>query len=246
MMGNEQDTGAQVRAAFDAYMRAYFTERNLPEIWAILADDLFGFGTGADEIALEPGQLKALFARDVADAPNPIAFRFHDLNVVALSENSGIVAAVLDISMEIEGQPLGIEGLRLSAVFQRRDGRWLLVHKHISTAATIHEEGEAYPLKELERRNQWLEEKVAEKTGELLAKNASLEKALAKVKQLSGLLPICASCKRIRDDGGYWQDVAEYVRQHSEAEFTHGICPECAQRLYPEYAAELSDEERQT
>jgi len=245
-MGNERDTRAQVRTAFDAYMRAYFTERNLPEIWAILADDLFGFGTGADEIALEPEQLKALFARDIADAPNPIAFRYHGLKVVALSENLGIVAAVFDISMMIDGQPLEMEGLRLSTVFQRHSDRWLLVHKHISTPATIHEEGEAYPLKELERRNQWLEEKVAEKTGELLAKNASLEKALAQVKQLSGLLPICASCKRIRDDGGYWQDVAEYVRQHSEAEFTHGICPECARRLYPEYAADLSEKDRQT
>jgi PAS domain S-box-containing protein len=61
-----------------------------------------------------------------------------------------------------------------------------------------------------------------------------LREAIAKVKTLSGLLPICASCKKIRDDRGYWNTVEAYVQQHSAATFTHGICPECARRLYPE------------
>jgi PAS domain S-box-containing protein len=61
-----------------------------------------------------------------------------------------------------------------------------------------------------------------------------LREAIAKVKTLSGMLPICASCKKIRDDRGYWNTVEAYVQQHSAATFTHGICPDCARRLYPE------------
>jgi hypothetical protein len=61
-----------------------------------------------------------------------------------------------------------------------------------------------------------------------------LQQALAQVKRLSGFLPICASCKKIRDDQGYWQQVEAYIRDHSEAEFSHGLCPECAKKLYPE------------
>ena len=61
-----------------------------------------------------------------------------------------------------------------------------------------------------------------------------LQAALANIKTLRGLLPICASCKKIRDDQGYWTQVEVYVHDHSEAEFSHGICPECARRLYPE------------
>jgi len=61
---------------------------------------------------------------------------------------------------------------------------------------------------------------------------AELEDALARVKQLSGLLPICASCKRIRDDQGYWTQIESYIRDHSEAEFSHSICPECIKKLY--------------
>jgi PAS domain S-box-containing protein len=64
---------------------------------------------------------------------------------------------------------------------------------------------------------------------------AELEGALAKVKTLSGMLPICASCKKIRDDQGYWHQVEAYVRDHSDVEFSHGLCPDCARRLYPEW-----------
>lgn len=59
-----------------------------------------------------------------------------------------------------------------------------------------------------------------------------LREALANVKTLSGLLPICASCKKIRNDDGYWTLVETYVSQHSDAEFSHGICPDCGKRLY--------------
>jgi PAS domain S-box-containing protein len=61
-----------------------------------------------------------------------------------------------------------------------------------------------------------------------------LQSALARVKQLSGLLPICAGCKRIRNDGGYWKQIESYIASHSEATFSHGICPECLHQLYPE------------
>ncbi len=62
---------------------------------------------------------------------------------------------------------------------------------------------------------------------------AELRDALAHVKRLSGLVPICTSCKKIRNDAGYWQQVEVYIRDHSEAEFSHGICPGCVQKLYP-------------
>ena len=61
-----------------------------------------------------------------------------------------------------------------------------------------------------------------------------LKEALAKVKTLSGMLPICASCKKIRDDKGYWSQVETYVSKHTEAVFTSGICPECENKMYEE------------
>ena len=62
-----------------------------------------------------------------------------------------------------------------------------------------------------------------------------LRAALDKVKLLSGFLPICANCKKIRDDKGYWNQIEAYVSEHSDAVFSHGICPECSKKLYPEF-----------
>ncbi|MFA5728840.1 MAG: hypothetical protein WC957_05385 [Candidatus Neomarinimicrobiota bacterium] len=82
-----------------------------------------------------------------------------------------------------------------------------------------------------------IEHERAEREKEKLI--AELTEALANIKQLKGLIPICASCKKIRDDEGYWNEVEAYIGQHSEAEFSHGICPDCAQKLYPEIYANL-------
>jgi PAS domain S-box-containing protein len=70
-----------------------------------------------------------------------------------------------------------------------------------------------------------------------------LTAALANIKQLKGLIPICASCKKIRNDGGYWQQVEEYVADHTEADFSHGLCDECAHKLYPDYFPDKKNEE---
>jgi two-component system CheB/CheR fusion protein len=68
------------------------------------------------------------------------------------------------------------------------------------------------------------------------------KEALSKVKKLTGMLPICSSCKKIRNDKGYWEQIDAYIKDHSEAEFSHGICPECAVNLYPEYFEKPNEE----
>ena len=65
---------------------------------------------------------------------------------------------------------------------------------------------------------------------------SELQKALAKAKTLSGLLPICASCKKIRDDAGYWHQVEVYIRDHTEVDFSHGLCPDCGDDLTAQIA----------
>ncbi len=78
--------------------------------------------------------------------------------------------------------------------------------------------------------------KRMEKEREDLINN--LQEALANIKTLSGLLPICAACKKIRDDKGYWNQIESYIKDHSEAKFSHSLCPGCAKKLYPEYYTE--------
>jgi len=85
----------------------------------------------------------------------------------------------------------------------------------------------AYVARDITRRKRY-EEKQKKLLNEL-------KKALANVRMLSGLLPICSSCKKIRDDKGEWNVLEKYIRSHSEAEFSHSVCPECAKKLYPEF-----------
>ena len=81
-----------------------------------------------------------------------------------------------------------------------------------------------------------------EKAREKLIKQ--LQEILADVKKLSGLLPICSACKNIRNDEGYWEQVEIYIKERSEADFTHGICPECAKRLYPDLYEKLKKQNK--
>jgi CheY-like chemotaxis protein len=69
---------------------------------------------------------------------------------------------------------------------------------------------------------------------ELARTNQALRDALLEIRTLRGLIPICASCKKIRSDEGLWQQIEVYLRQHTEAEFSHGLCPDCVETLYPD------------
>ncbi len=87
----------------------------------------------------------------------------------------------------------------------------------VSSALTLKQEMDCRKARELELRRS----------------NDDLQKALKEVKVLRGLIPICASCKKIRNDGGFWQQLEEYLGEHSEAEFSHGLCQPCIKKLYP-------------
>lgn len=78
--------------------------------------------------------------------------------------------------------------------------------------------------------------------GEILSRmwkdSTELVDQFTQLRTLRGLIPICASCKKVRDDRGYWNQIESYLAQHSHATFSHGLCPQCARRLYPEYVRE--------
>ncbi|HPC58629.1 MAG TPA: hypothetical protein PK689_06490 [Kiritimatiellia bacterium] len=89
---------------------------------------------------------------------------------------------------------------------------------------------------ELRAHKDNLEIQVQQRTAELRQETERLQEALANVRTLSGLIPICAHCKKIRDDKGYWNQLEIYIQKNSDALFSHGLCPDCVQELYPEFA----------
>ncbi len=94
--------------------------------------------------------------------------------------------------------------------------------------------GELLARVEVGRRMVEMQDTLADKIEEL-------RQALNQIKTLRGIVPICANCKKIRDDRGYWNQVEVYVRDHTEAEFSHSICPDCMKELYPEFMREKTE-----
>ncbi|MBA7534137.1 hypothetical protein ES705_26383 [subsurface metagenome] len=90
-------------------------------------------------------------------------------------------------------------------------------------------------LKTVETLTENLEQQVEQRTAELTKTNKDLKEAIENVKTLKGLLPICASCKKIRDDKGCWHQLEEYISKRSDVDFSHGLCPECVDKLYAEF-----------
>jgi hypothetical protein len=120
-----------------------------------------------------------------------------------------------EVAIEDEDSARHVE-LRVSAVRDRRGGHG--GHLIIVTDVT--------------------ERKLAEMERECLL--IDLKQALGEVKALSGLLPICSSCKKIREDTGYWTQIEQYIQTHSDAVFSHGLCPECAARFQEQYRNQAS------
>jgi hypothetical protein len=108
------------------------------------------------------------------------------------------------------------------------------IHRHGQVEATFSPDTEQYRLAVMDTTDRW----NAEAARQVLV--ADLQAALAKVKLLSGMLPICAWCNKVRDDDGYWEQVEVYIAEHSDAVFSHGICPECADKLYSDMEEEES------
>jgi DNA-binding response OmpR family regulator len=86
--------------------------------------------------------------------------------------------------------------------------------------------------------------RVLELQANLAERVSELEKALSQVRRLQGLLPICSYCKRVRNDRDYWQQVESYVMEHSEARFSHGICPDCYERVVKPQLADIRNSGR--
>ena len=123
---------------------------------------------------------------------------------------------------------------------QQTTGSFSTIYSEVELYATLSARTEelAAANRQLEENGRQLSTALGEKERLIL----DLEAALSKVRTLSGLLPICSSCKNIRDDHGYWTQMEAYISQHSEAEFSHSMCPPCAERLYPEVYARLCAE----
>ena len=160
------------------YLEAYFLKRDLKKTLRFFDPMVNGCGTGMDEKAYGFDDFIRLFKRDIEQAPEKIDYELTDIDINASRDGLGIVFCGFNISTRILGQEIRFNNFRLSLIFTKGKNKWLIVHMHISLPTDAHEEDEAYPIKELEERNQTLSRLVAEKT-------ESLHEALVEINKIA-------------------------------------------------------------
>ena len=156
---------------------------------------------------------------------------FEVCNILKGNEKTGdipilFISALSNIKNKVKGFALG--GIDYITKPFQADEVIARVNNHLALSSLKNE---------LEVRNELLEDEIDKKN--ILEKEqktliAKLQNALSEVKRLQGLIPICANCKNIRNDYGYWEEVEIYIKNRSDANFSHSICPVCVNRLYPD------------
>ena len=147
--------------------------------------------------------------------------------VIHLRDRASGSTLALDDSKDLEKQPL-FTRIDANTVLDSKSGCAIPVAGSVSIMvnAAGSRSGAVIVLRDITERRE------AEQERERLLND--IQSALARVKALSGMLPICAGCKNIRDERGQWQELETYIAAHSEAEFSHGLCPQCVRQYYPE------------
>jgi PAS domain S-box-containing protein len=220
------------------------TPNYLVGMWQDITDD-----TLAAEALRKANDDLSLFRRlldnssDAIEVIDPMTLRFLDVNETACRElgysrEELLTLNIQDIDPNIKTDTLSMLNDQLaesgSASFEtthrRKDGSIFPVEINMGTATLGERTYRLAIVRDITERKRG-EEELRRYSAELEKKNKELQDALANVKQLSGMLPICSWCKQIRDDKGYWKGVESYISEHTEAVFTHGLCPVCLKKM---------------
>lgn len=243
---DENDTG--LMDFLDRYLEAYALRRDPDAVAALFHSEATLVGTGVGEVAQTLHEVVRLYRKDCEQAPHPMHVVRHLVRAREIGPGAGVISGVFAFGVQTVAGPADFEELRLTFALVRDRAGWKIFHHHISVPSFHQKPGEGYPLEELRRQNERLAREVALQTEavevrnrELQQANDRLERALGEVVTLRGLIPMCAGCKRIRSDQGFWHEVAEYLQKMGGIQVTHGLCPECARSLYPELFPETRD-----
>jgi nitrogen fixation/metabolism regulation signal transduction histidine kinase len=152
---------------------------------------------------------------------NPAAARMAGIELIQGQAPSGLPAPIAAVLAAADGESQSEVTLPVA-------GRSRVVELRVSPFGAPR----GRPLGRLVILRDITERRAAEQERERLF--ADLQSAVAEIRTLRGLLPICSSCKRVRDDSGYWNQIETYISAHADVRFSHGLCPDCARRLYPE------------
>ncbi|MFW5793436.1 MAG: ATP-binding protein [Bacteroidota bacterium] len=177
---NKETTKAITQEAshiYELFLKYYFTDRNIDKLSTLFSPDITNIGSGSDELAIGINDVMKIFRRDKEQCPEIIKFKQKSIKVVPICDMSGLVIAELDLNTIIDNMPVALHDYRISMVIVQDKNKSLINHLHFSKGEVHLNEGESFPLKEIEERNRVLENIVSERTRELFKLNNELKAA---------------------------------------------------------------------
>lgn len=176
----------EISQALSHYLETYLSKRDLASTLGMLNLNCSGYGTGLGERGYNLMEMQAHYIKDFEQAPQSINFEIYNINTQLFDKNSGYSSCEIDLDLEIANQNIKLNHLRISIFWTKESQVWKISHMHASFPTDVHEADEAFPVKELEKRNSILERLVHEKTLHL---NEALERLtlLATIDKLTNL-----------------------------------------------------------
>ncbi len=182
-------------------------------------------------ICERPSIVASGIAQDFARTLRGVPFEKNEVHFPALSGGGEGWFNVRGVPLTLEGRMIGAIYISMDVEQLKRAKDELQHHKEQLEELVEARTADVRVAYEKLREEDAIRRQVQQEREKLIVE---LQAALAKVKTLSGFIPICASCKKIRDDKGFWNQIEAYLSAHSDLEFSHSVCPECAQKLYDE------------
>lgn len=171
------ETIKEIRQFVEDYFRIYFTERDFEKIKTLFSCEMTVIGTGLHEIGRNPKETLKLYKKDTSEVTRPINYSNLEINIITIDPHFSVVSGNFSINGESDGIKFSIPNLRYSITIRKENDEWKIIHLHISTPNDQQEEDELYPLQKLIKQNEILNNKVEERTRELLEANQSLLKS---------------------------------------------------------------------
>jgi two-component system, OmpR family, aerobic respiration control sensor histidine kinase ArcB len=173
----------EIVSSYRLYQKYYFQDRNLDAVLSLFSPSITNIGSGQDEMTMDYDSVAYIFRRDIEQCPDSIFYNEHFLDITVLNENMGLMIASFDLHGIINGQPFS-NYYRTSMVWEKPDEKWLIRHIHFSVGEPGLQAGESYPLKEIEKKNQILENLVRQRTSDLINLNIELSEANKEISEI--------------------------------------------------------------
>lgn len=200
---DEESIKKEIESSFKDFLRIYFLEKDTDMALSLISPKISGFGF--DEMISASYPIEDIVSKAFIDADKPAYFQIGDIHTTIINFNTGIINATLALKCSENADNFPMYNIRISMIYMKTEDKWYILHIHMSL-----------PSKSPKNLSMPVSDEAPIKTN---------------IGELKGVIPVCASCRKIRDDWGLWYSLEDFIKDNTNASVSHGLCPDCAKSV---------------